>query len=110
MRPLGARQECLVSRAKTASDGARAEKSVGGRLRTQRRDWQFPGTISAPKPVQQPHPPNWVAARASNSHAFAVANGCNAQSTPLHLGDEKVVGLMNKFYADCAKFAEMRAF
>ena len=56
--------------------------------------WQFPKTTSSPMPVQQPHPPIWVAARDPNSHEFAVANGCNVQVTPLHLGDEEVVSLM----------------
>ena len=48
--------------------------------------WSFPSTTSAPKPVQQPHPPIWVAARDPNSHEFAVANGCNVQVTPLVVG------------------------
>ena len=47
-------------------------------------------TTSAPQPLQQPHPPIWVAARDPNSHEFAVQNGCNVQVTPLHLGDEEV--------------------
>lgn len=61
--------------------------------------WQFPKTTSSPMPVQQPHPPIWVAARDPNSHDFAVANGCNVQVTPLHQGDEEVVSLMNHFNA-----------
>lgn len=56
--------------------------------------WQFPKTTSSPMPVQQPHPPIWVAARDPNSHEFAVEHGCNVQVTPLHLGDEEVVSLM----------------
>ena len=39
--------------------------------------WRFPKTTSTPKPVQEPHPPIWVAARDPNSHDFAVAQGCN---------------------------------
>ena len=69
--------------------------------------WQFPKTTSAPKPVQQPFPPIWVAARDPNSHDFAVANGCNVQVTPLHLGDEEVVSLMERFNAACAAHPEM---
>ena len=65
--------------------------------------WQFPKTTSAPMPVQQPHPPIWVAARDPNSHEFAVANGCNVQVTPLHLGDDEVVNLMGHFKAACDK-------
>lgn len=69
--------------------------------------WQFPKTTSAPKPVQQPFPPIWVAARDPNSHDFAVANGCNVQVTPLHLGDEEVVSLMERFNAACAAHPEI---
>ena len=68
--------------------------------------WQFPSTTSSPLPLQQPHPPIWVAARDPNSHEFAVANGCNVQVTPLHLGDEEVESLMGKFNAACAKFPD----
>lgn len=69
--------------------------------------WQFPKTTSAPKPLQQPHPPIWVAARDPNSHEFAVAQGCNVQVTPLWQGDEEVTTLMQRFEAACAKFPEM---
>jgi alkanesulfonate monooxygenase SsuD/methylene tetrahydromethanopterin reductase-like flavin-dependent oxidoreductase (luciferase family) len=67
-------------------------------------NWKFPQTTSAPLPVQKPHPPIWVAARDPNSHEFAVSQGCNVQVTPLHLGDEEVVSLMDRFNAACAKF------
>ncbi|OJY28244.1 MAG: monooxygenase [Rhodobacterales bacterium 65-51] len=69
--------------------------------------WKFPKTTSAPQPVQQPHPPIWVAARDPNSHEFAVSQGCNVQVTPLHLGDEEVQSLMERFNAACAKFPEI---
>lgn len=68
--------------------------------------WQFPRTTSAPKPLQQPHPPIWVAARDPNSHEFAVANGCNVQCTPLWLGDGEVESLMSRFNNACAKHPE----
>jgi alkanesulfonate monooxygenase SsuD/methylene tetrahydromethanopterin reductase-like flavin-dependent oxidoreductase (luciferase family) len=68
--------------------------------------WRFPKTTSAPMPVQQPHPPIWVAARDPNSHEFAVANGCNVQVTPLHMGDDEVESLMAKFNAACEKHAD----
>lgn len=64
--------------------------------------WQFPKTTSAPRPLQQPHPPIWVAARDPNSHEFAVANGCNVQVTPLWLDDAEVESLMERFNAACA--------
>lgn len=69
--------------------------------------WSFPSTTSSPLPLQQPHPPIWVAARDPNSHEFAVANGCNVQVTPLHLGDEEVEKLVGHFNAACAKFSEL---
>lgn len=64
--------------------------------------WKFPATTSAPKPVQQPHPPIWVAARDPNSHDFAVRSGCNVQVTPLAAGDQEVASLMQRFEAACA--------
>lgn len=65
--------------------------------------WQFPSTTSAPKPVQQPGPPLWVAARDPNSHEFAVANGCNVQVTPLWQDDGEVRTLMERFEEACGK-------
>ncbi len=69
--------------------------------------WQFPKTTSAPLPVQQPHPPIWVAARDPNSHEFAVSQGCNVQVTPLHFDDGEVEKLMAHFNAACTKFPEV---
>ncbi len=68
--------------------------------------WQFPKSTSSPLPVQTPHPPIWVAARDPNSHDFAVANGCHVQVTPLHLGDEEVQSLMDRFNTACANHPE----
>ena len=45
--------------------------------------WSFPTATSVPKPLQQPHPPIWVAARAPISFDYAVKNGCNIMSWPL---------------------------
>ena len=36
-----------------------------------------------PKPLQKPHPPIWVAARAPITYDYAVENGCNIMSWPL---------------------------
>lgn len=69
--------------------------------------WKFPATTSAPKPLQKPHPPIWVAARDPNSHEFAVANGCNVQVTPLWFGDEEVESLMGRFNDACAKYPQV---
>lgn len=65
--------------------------------------FKFPKTTSAPKPVQHPHPPIWVAARDPNSHDFAVANGCNVQCTPLANGEAEIASLMERFDAACGK-------
>lgn len=59
--------------------------------------WQFPTATSTPKPVQQPNPPVWIAARDPNTHDFAIANGCNIMVTPLFKGDEEVEDLKDKF-------------
>jgi len=72
------------------------------------KHWQFPAVTSAPKPVQQPHPPLWVAARDPNSHDFAVANGCNVQVTPLWQGDEEVESLIAKFETAVADHPEVQ--
>jgi len=45
--------------------------------------WSFPTSTSVPKPVQSPHPPIWVAARAPITYDYAVKNGCNIISWPL---------------------------
>lgn len=68
--------------------------------------WSFPTSTSAPKPLQHPHPPIWIAARDPSSHDFAVANGCNVQVTPLALGDEEVDSLMQRFNDACANHPE----
>lgn len=45
--------------------------------------WSFPLSTSVPKPIQKPHPPIWVAARAPITYDFAVENECNIMSWPL---------------------------
>ena len=45
--------------------------------------WSFPLATSVPKPLQNPHPPIWVAARAPVTYDYAVKNGCNILSWPL---------------------------
>ncbi|MFT5445878.1 MAG: alkanesulfonate monooxygenase SsuD [Gammaproteobacteria bacterium] len=63
---------------------------------------QFPKTTSSPKPMQVPGPPIWVAARDPGSHAFAIANDCNVQVTPLWLGDGEIQTLKQRFDDACA--------
>ncbi|MEM9104467.1 MAG: LLM class flavin-dependent oxidoreductase [Pseudomonadota bacterium] len=69
--------------------------------------WTFPATTSAPKPLQDPNPPIWVAARDPNSHDFAVSNGFNVQVAPLWNDDEEVVSLMRRFEDACANHPEI---
>ena len=45
--------------------------------------WQFPAATSVPKPLQKPHPPIWVAARAPVSFEYAAAHGCHVMTWPL---------------------------
>ena len=45
--------------------------------------WSFPTATSVPKPLQQPGPPIWVAARAPITFDYAVKNGYNIMSWPL---------------------------
>ncbi len=45
--------------------------------------WQFPLSTSVPKPLQTPHPPVWVAARAPITFDFAVKNNFNIMTWPL---------------------------
>jgi alkanesulfonate monooxygenase SsuD/methylene tetrahydromethanopterin reductase-like flavin-dependent oxidoreductase (luciferase family) len=45
--------------------------------------WSFPTSTSVPKPLQSPHPPIWVAARAPITFDYAVKQNCNIMSWPL---------------------------
>ena len=45
--------------------------------------WSFPTATSVPKPVQTPHPPIWVAARAPITFNYAAQHGYNIMSWPL---------------------------
>ena len=45
--------------------------------------WSFPTATSVPKPLQKPHPPIWVAARAPITYDYAVKNEYNILSWPL---------------------------
>ncbi len=45
--------------------------------------WSFPLATSVPKPLQQPHPPIWVSARAPQTYDYAVSQGYHINSWPL---------------------------
>lgn len=83
------------------------KKLLEGDYAHQGEFWSFPATTAVPRPVQQPHPPIWLAARDPNSHAFAVAQGCHVQVTPLASGDAEVASLMQRFEAACAAHPEV---
>lgn len=69
--------------------------------------WQFPTTTPVPYPIQQPHPPMWIAARDPMSHDFAVGNHCNVQVTSLAFGDAEVASLMERFQKACSDHPEI---
>jgi alkanesulfonate monooxygenase SsuD/methylene tetrahydromethanopterin reductase-like flavin-dependent oxidoreductase (luciferase family) len=64
--------------------------------------WSFPATSSAPKPVQTPHPPIWVAARDAQTFDWAVKEGAHIQSTPLTRPMSEVEVLGRRFAATLA--------
>jgi len=68
------------------------------------RYWSFPTSSCIPAPLQQPHPPLWIAARDISSHEFAVEQGCNVMVTPLWNPDAEVTSLMEKFNSACGRF------
>ena len=45
--------------------------------------WSFPAATACPKPLQQPHPPIWVAARDPGTYDWAVKNGYHIMSWAL---------------------------
>ncbi|MBB2929228.1 LLM class flavin-dependent oxidoreductase [Paraburkholderia silvatlantica] len=59
--------------------------------------WKFPLATSVPKPLQQPHPPIWVATRDPGSFDWAVGVGANILSTPLSAPAGEVSVLGQKF-------------
>ncbi|AUG55686.1 LLM class flavin-dependent oxidoreductase [Thalassospira marina] len=59
--------------------------------------WKFPITAAVPKPVQNPHPPIWVAARDPGTFDWAIANGANIMSTPLSMPAAEIAVLGEKF-------------
>ena len=58
--------------------------------------WKFPRATSVPKPVQQPHPPLWVAARDLDTYDWTVRHGLDVMVTPLSKPDSEVENLAGK--------------
>ncbi|MGI9310088.1 MAG: LLM class flavin-dependent oxidoreductase [bacterium] len=71
--------------------------------------WQFPKSTSVPKPLQQPHPPIWVAARAPISFDYAIANGCNIMTWPLTRPMSEAEAYRQRFDDALAKHPQSRA-
>ena len=59
--------------------------------------WQFPTSTSCPKPLQQPHPPIWVAARDPSTYASAIKEGYNIMSWAFTRGFEEVEKYKRQF-------------
>ena len=59
--------------------------------------WTFPSTTALPKPLQQPHPPIWVACRSPETFQWAVENGLGGMCTPLSKPFEEVEALAQRF-------------
>jgi len=71
--------------------------------------WQFPAATAVPKPLQQPHPPLWVAARAPVSFDYAVANGCNIIAWPLTRPMDEVQLYRERFDSALEKHGDANA-
>lgn len=67
----------------------------------------FPASTSVPKPLQKPHPPIWVAARAPITFDWAVANQCNILSWALTKPFEEVEAYKERFDAALAAHPEV---
>ena len=72
------------------------------------KHWQFPRTTSLPKPLQQPHPPMWVAARGEDTYDFALKNGLDLMCTPLSKPDAEVEDLSRKYHEAIARYPNQR--
>ncbi len=70
------------------------------------RFWDFPMATSVPKPVQQPHPPIWIAARDPETFAWAMDIGANIMATPLSRPHAEVSILGRRFAETLAKFPD----
>jgi alkanesulfonate monooxygenase SsuD/methylene tetrahydromethanopterin reductase-like flavin-dependent oxidoreductase (luciferase family) len=64
--------------------------------------WSFPSATAVPKPLQQPHPPVWIAARDPHTFDFAIDNGCDVMTTALHKPFSEVESLKERFDAAVA--------
>ena len=70
--------------------------------------WRFPRTTAVPKPLQQPHPPLWVAARGPETFDWAIENDLDVMSTPLQKPFEEVEDLAGKLASSMEKIPGCR--
>ena len=75
------------------------KKLWAGDVEHRGKHWSFPAVTAAPKPLQKPHPPLWLAARDPASFDFAIRNGMNIMSTPLGKPIGEVANLAGKLAA-----------
>ena len=68
--------------------------------------WRFPKSTSVPKPLQKPHPPVWVAARAPVSFDYAVEQRCNIIAWPLTRPMSEVELYRQRFDASLEKYPD----
>jgi probable F420-dependent oxidoreductase len=88
--------------------GARMDESLGllRRLWTERevdgtgRFWRFPPVTISPRPVQQPHPPLWVAGNAPAALARAARVGTHWLCDPVQTLDSMIV-LKQRYEQEC---------
>ena len=76
-----------------ARDFLRRAWQTEGRFSHQGRFWQFDDVVIEPRPVQQPHPPFWMAAGSPQSIKRAAADGYNLlldQIAPIDVIVERV--------------------
>ena len=69
--------------------------------------WRFPLTAAVPKPLQQPHPRIWVAARDPGTFDWAVGVGASILSTPLSAPAAEIAVLGEKFRKAVADHPEV---
>lgn len=70
--------------------------------------WDFPKATALPKPMQQPHPPLWVAARGPDTFDWAIENGIDIMSTPLHKPFSEVEALAERLRSALAEHPAAR--
>lgn len=69
--------------------------------------WKFKAATSVPKPVQQPHPRIWIAARDPGTFDWAVGIGASIMSTPLAAPVAEIAVLGDKFRTAVANHPEV---